>query len=221
MLLVHGNQRAVDWDKSPATDGGGWQTRLEPYRNISIIATLLAGFGLAIFPLARSDVPEDHDFLLGLTGHVVYNLLMYCSFCTNMLVAVVLTLQLYFTQRLATLHSPTVAERFMRTTQGIRHLAVCSFFYFSLPAFMIAFAILLFTVLEEDAAICTSVVTLIGLGLVGGSTSYYFRAFKNVVHAPVPMTRPSAKLTAAQAAEWQAAQQKVAQCNAVPHNLRF
>ncbi|CAM9583263.1 unnamed protein product [Ectocarpus sp. 4 AP-2014] len=219
MLQVDGNQLTVDWDKSPVTDGGGWENRLEPYSNISIIATLLAGFGLAIFPLPRSDVPEGHDFVLGLTGHVVYNFLMCCSFSTNVLVTVVLTLQLYFTQRLAALHSPTVAERFMRTTQGIRHLTVCSFFFFSLPAFMIAFAVLLFTVLEEAAAICTSVVTLIGLGLVGGSTSYYFRAFKNVVHTTVQMTRPSANLTAAQAAEWQAAQ--VLPCSAVPFNLRF
>ncbi|CAB1097750.1 unnamed protein product [Ectocarpus sp. CCAP 1310/34] len=87
MLLVHGNQLTVDWDKSPATDGGGWQNRLEPYSNISIIATLFAGVGLAIFPLPRSNVPEGHGFLLGLTGHVVYNFLMCCSFSTNMLVA--------------------------------------------------------------------------------------------------------------------------------------
>ncbi|CAM9568174.1 unnamed protein product [Ectocarpus sp. 4 AP-2014] len=158
-----------------------WPDRLEPYNNISVIATLLAGFGLAIFPFPRSDVPEGHDFLLGLTGHVVYNFLMCCSFGTNMLVAVVLALQLYFTQRLATLHSPAVASRFMKSTLGIRHFAVCGFSFFSFPVFMIAFTILLFAVLEEAAAICTSVVTLVGLGLAAGSTLYYFREFGNAV----------------------------------------
>lgn len=43
---------------------------------------------------------------------------------------VVLTLQLYFTRRLSTLYSPSVAARFMTTTQVTRHFAVGGFFFF-------------------------------------------------------------------------------------------
>ncbi|CAM9154202.1 unnamed protein product, partial [Ectocarpus fasciculatus] len=154
------------------------QNRLEPYNNIAVIATLLAGFGLSIFPLPRSDVSDGDIFQLGLAGHVAYNTLMCCSFSTNMVVAVIMTLQLYFTRRLAMHASPTKAADFMATTEDIRHLAVQGFFYLSLPTFMMAFTLLLFTVLEEVAAICAAVMAIIGLGSSVGSIWYYVLKFK-------------------------------------------
>lgn len=42
---------------------------------------------------------------------------------------------------------------------------------------MIAFTMLLFTVLEEAAAICTSILTIIGFALVVKSIRYYFLEF--------------------------------------------
>lgn len=51
----------------------------------------------------------------------------------------------------------------------------------SLPTFVIALTVLLFTVLEEAAACCTSIVTLIGLGLMARSTFYFFREFRWVM----------------------------------------
>ena len=45
-------------------------------------------FGLAMFPLPRSDMPEGNSFSLGATGHMVYNILMCCSFSTNVVVTV-------------------------------------------------------------------------------------------------------------------------------------
>ena len=48
----------------------------------------------------------------------------------------------------------------------------------SLPTFMMAFILLLFTVLEEAAAICAAVMAIIGLGLAVGSIWYYILKFK-------------------------------------------
>ncbi|CAN0200108.1 unnamed protein product, partial [Ascophyllum nodosum] len=89
---------------------------------------------------------DDFDFQWGSTGHTLYNVLMGVSFSINVVITVMLTLQLYFAQRLVVRHSAVIAMRYMDKTEDLRHLGVAVFYVVSIPAFMVAFTLLLFTV---------------------------------------------------------------------------
>lgn len=145
---------------------------LDSYSSIAIVSTLLAGFTLEIFP-------NTHD--TSSYVNMAYNFTMGVSFILNVIITIIMTLQLYFTQRLISHYPVSVARRFMTDTQYIRHMAVSSLFQLSLPLFSISICLLMFITIDNISAIAISIVMIFGVFLMTICRYIYFQKFIRLV----------------------------------------
>lgn len=120
---------------------------------------------------------------------MAYNVLTGCSFVSNLVITVALTLQIYFTQRLVSHYPAGVIKYNMNDTQFIRQLAVSALFKFSLPLFVVSLCLLLLITIYRVAAVATCAALAFGLGAMIVCRHAYFQKFRNLVDTPTSTGR--------------------------------